>query len=619
MSPTLSPASETGSMVSVSSTFGPNISISNAYERSTGYPLGEGMYKWEYLVEVFKDTTVEIMEPDYDKAYSWNLGTADNSFYQEGTSINVKFDTTGWHDLILQSEGETCTYHIMAKYVRREIRVLNTTDRESFFNALSVVYSVGQTEGEMAYGKKYRSIERLVSEHLLGAADKMCDHWHDDAGIMTHHVAFTLELEQGLQAIDETVTIPYWDYTQEAYYLEDWVNSEIFQPDWFGEASPLNSEHIITEGRWSYLSVGAQADPTGVRNPYGLLRSPWNTNPVAYVLRHRYVYNEKDGGWTLPGCPDFATAWSYTSLNHYFDELNGQLHGPVHIMLGGQWFTDDSFNMSYTSGGDFLLASKYLWRQGYVRCPELCTGDTPIHKCVCSCPSDVTSQFKTSREFLVASGLFNISMSFFSDWTRFKEDFNCVHEAQCYDAVVDTLCHVGHAGEMFTSAAPYDPVFWPIHGLADRYLQLKRIQRHENLTAFDLTWDYYHDGLSPSDTHHVCDWSAVGTTMKLPNCYPADCEGHRRDDLLPMGNFLDQGETYTNWEFFKFSSPLSDNYPYVYDTFTNWPACTDQGMEFWDLNSYTDEGSMMQPDSMQPDSLVTPPDTPHGFSSGMRR
>ena len=34
----------------------------------------------------------------------------------------------------------------------------------------------------------------MVSEHLQGAADKACDHWHDDAGVMTHHVAFTLEV-----------------------------------------------------------------------------------------------------------------------------------------------------------------------------------------------------------------------------------------------------------------------------------------------------------------------------------------------------------------------------------------------------------------------------------------
>jgi hypothetical protein len=37
-----------------------------------------------------------------------------------------------------------------------------------------------------------------------------------------------------------------------------------------------------------------------------------------------------------------------------------------------------------------------------------------------------------------------------------------------WDPMLSMLCSVGHAGEMFTSAAPYDPLFWPLHGLADR-------------------------------------------------------------------------------------------------------------------------------------------------------
>ena len=36
-----------------------------------------------------------------------------------------------------------------------------------------------------------------------------------------------------------------------------------------------------------------------------------------------------------------------------------------------------------------LLMSKFLWRQGYVRCPEYCSPDAPEAECVCSCPSDI--------------------------------------------------------------------------------------------------------------------------------------------------------------------------------------------------------------------------------------
>ena len=59
------------------------------------------------------------------------------------------------------------------------------------------------------------------------------------------------------------------------------------------------------------------APPTSCR--YGLLRSPWNTNPVPYVLRSRYVFAKKDGGWILPSCVDFGKAFSKTSLGDYFN------------------------------------------------------------------------------------------------------------------------------------------------------------------------------------------------------------------------------------------------------------------------------------------------------------
>eukprot|EP00618_Florenciella_parvula_P016400 CAMPEP_0119543418 /NCGR_PEP_ID=MMETSP1344-20130328/54107_1 /TAXON_ID=236787 /ORGANISM="Florenciella parvula, Strain CCMP2471" /LENGTH=73 /DNA_ID=CAMNT_0007587699 /DNA_START=39 /DNA_END=257 /DNA_ORIENTATION=- len=67
---------------------------------------------------------------------------------------------------------------------------------EKFLDTLQTVYRTSQADGEKMYGPKFRSIERLVSEHLRGAADKECDHWHDDAGVLTHHVAYTLEMEQ---------------------------------------------------------------------------------------------------------------------------------------------------------------------------------------------------------------------------------------------------------------------------------------------------------------------------------------------------------------------------------------------------------------------------------------
>ena len=44
---------------------------------------------------------------------------------------------------------------------------------------------------------------------------------------------------------------------------------------------------------------------------------------------------------------------------------------------------------------------------------------------------------------------------------------------------------VGHPGELFTSAAPQDPLFWPLHGLAERFIQHARTLKADGALDFD--------------------------------------------------------------------------------------------------------------------------------------
>jgi hypothetical protein len=67
--------------------------------------------------------------------------------------------------------------------------------------------------------------------------------------------------------------------------------------------------------------------------------------------------------------------------------------------------------------------------------------------------------------------------------------------------------------------------------------------------------------------------------MGLPECAPGICSGHRAHDLLPMGGFVNGTETYTNREFYEFTSPFNAELPYVYDSFT-WPHCDSTPFSF---------------------------------------
>jgi len=105
-------------------------------------------------------------------------------------------------------------FTMAAKYVRREIRALSDTDRAAFFKALRYLYTIKDDVGKERWGDKFQTMEYFLHKHLNGAGRTDCDHWHDGAGIVTHHMAFTLEAEQALQAIDPTLSMPYWEYSR---------------------------------------------------------------------------------------------------------------------------------------------------------------------------------------------------------------------------------------------------------------------------------------------------------------------------------------------------------------------------------------------------------------------
>ena len=415
----------------------------------------------------------------------------------------------------------------------------------------------------------------FVKKHLHGAAAKDCDHWHDNAGIVTHHLAFTLELEQALQAVDPTISVPYWEYTKDAILYESggWEDSVIFLDEWFGVASPTNANHIVTEGRWAYTPVLADAtDYSNITNSYGLLRSPWNTNSVPYFTRydktlgHAFYTN-------FPTCSQFSECVRRDSLAKINECLNGETHGPVHIMIGGQWgsVSSNSALMTFGLAPQHLLLAKNLWRHGYVRCPDTCDEEASASECTCSCPASVMDG--TPYEVLTdRTGLMHwIDSS--SRAIYFNESEGRYHiqgytpqmETDAWEQILEALCDPGHAGEMYTSAAPYDPTFWVLHTTAERLLQFRRLKSPE--IALDETWGFAHMNAA-SDVGVVCDWSQVDAGVDtLPTCTAELCEGHGASDLIPFTNFLGKGETYTNHQFYDFMEPNNDELPYVYDSF----------------------------------------------------
>jgi hypothetical protein len=46
-----------------------------------------------------------------------------------------------------------------------------------------------------------------------------------------------------------------------------------------------------------------------------------------------------------------------------------------------------------------------------------------------------------------------------------------VEQHELWEKLYNALCSFGEVGEMFTSAAPADPLFWVVHPTIDRYVR----------------------------------------------------------------------------------------------------------------------------------------------------
>lgn len=90
--------------------------------------------------------------------------------------------------------------------------------------------------------------------------------FHGSNTFLTAHAAFTLELEQALQAVDPAISQPYWDFTKDSSSVlgDTWASSELFGYEYFGPAAP-SAGHILNSSRWfTHLPLATAAQDAEV-------------------------------------------------------------------------------------------------------------------------------------------------------------------------------------------------------------------------------------------------------------------------------------------------------------------------------------------------------------------
>ena len=565
-------------------------------------------YPWEHIVEPHKATHVRVIAPDHHLEYRWTVealcvdGDDCEGADKGGVSADAKglngfqyLNQTGSPELVavfraagtqyvLNVEGvdtsgvnESVTdavrgVPLICKYVRREVRDLIRDDREAFFEALEIAHRVPLGEGRAKYGEKYMDAIGLTRKHLARMTLDRCTPWHNGKVFFTAHAAFSLEMEQSLQAIDRTIALPFWDHTIDALYFgHDWPSSEIWSEEWFGASSPNSSgSHVITTGRWAYTPIRTNKS-AAERNSYGRITDHMNADPVQFLTRGARNVCGVRSKKRLPGCMELHKVMGSKNLEQLDHNVEYNFHGYIHMLLGGAWdcarsldYTDmiDELGLDSLAGyvEDIAMNLNVLWRYfflaGYLKFPEGCDDGDSFDHCRGTCPlldyriDDLTDEqvynvlytgdiLSSMTDYMIKTD--NATGKYVVDGL----DYN--GSVTFYRWLLPVLCGPGKMAAFATPlAATNDPVFWVSHNSYERIWSWMRV-RPDRRKRWGDSWS-----VDRNET----------------------CVGHGYHDTVPWRNFIGEGSTedYTNQQLLEFFDPRNPRLPHVYDNF-EWDHC----------------------------------------------
>lgn len=563
---------------------GLDVVASNEYTRANGPSATQ--YPWvanRTVLEPFKEAlfelsgslaeqegltfalTVQLVSPDaIPEVFDITMDSPVTATLRSVGTYRVTVEASTGSSVVKSTSQE-----VLCRYVRRELRALSRDDKDRMLKSMEVLYRVPTASGQLLYGAGYLSAGEFVRVHNHLAGQRDCDHMHDGLGFLTLHTALTMQFEQVMQLVDPAVVMHYWDYTIDAerYYdaqgddISNFYNSEVFFSDWFGGVVQDRSDNVVSDGRFAYVSV----DPTSYNikvdttNAYGLLRSPWNGNPVPFVSRANTTYGAMQSN--PPGCQWHFEQMKYTDWTDFAMEIQYRPHGKIHTLVAGVWganwlpkFREYNYESNNHGAGLALEAfgfQKDMWRAGLLQCPDSCSADTPATDCRCTCP-ELSAWIEQDTAHAV---LFNNVQMAHGDYTNADGE-------DLADLFLRLLCNdfeemAPQIGDLMNSAAPADPLFWPIHPTVDRLWQWRRINGMTNESWPSGAADY-----ARSDD---------------------SCKGHGPDDVTVFKSLFgeDTGDSaevsfYTNQELYEGLSPLRESNNAVFADF-RWGHCEHLG------------------------------------------
>ncbi|MFE7270044.1 tyrosinase family protein [Streptomyces sp. NPDC057623] len=218
-------------------------------------------------------------------------------------------------------------------YVRKNVSKLTAGERRRFVEALLEVKRRGE----------YDEFVRLHIEHFRGDGDRGLRAAHMTPSFLPWHRQFVLDLENALRSVDDSVTVPYWDWTRDRS-----TTSVPWTDDLLGGNGRPVDRRVMT-GPFAY-ATGNWTLRTNITNVEFLTRDLGRSRrPIALPTRD-------DLNWALKDPVYDVSPWDSTVTKGFRNKMEGwgrsnnpwRNHNRVHrwvggVMLGGASVNDPVF------------------------------------------------------------------------------------------------------------------------------------------------------------------------------------------------------------------------------------------------------------------------------------
>jgi hypothetical protein len=582
----------------------PILSVSQSNEEGLNTTTYDVFKNYIGVIEPHSPMILEVINPVVDLTYSYNLvsnileediqsgslsilSATSTSFSSEIFTVACNpYDTFKLKISAISSTQETVietTNSVICMYVRREIRSLSLSDLNKTLDVMLEIYTLGEEEGRAKYGDNFHSSTHFTEWHFFNAAQRDADHIHEGMGFLPQHIKETNQFELAMQAIDPSITLPYWDFTIEGEAGLAIYNSTIFTPEIFGSC-PLPKDMdlgfsyskdsmldaAIPNGRWAKIKADLNTKYSDMNQPYGYLRSPWNMNPNPYISRYTYTGES----YKLPTCSSYINLLEMSKKTTFLSEVAFDTHGTTHTLPGGLIGCElllSFIDLGYVRNATALnlcatwpFVIKNLYRYHFVALPTNCVARSYDFNGIDGCPFIC----KDTEAVGVAAAIFMGDYGY-----TMTDPYTGNISPNTY--IADFICN-GNASKIYTgdhleSASPADPSFWPIHPTVDRALQVKYL-----VGGFE--YDDWPDEDEIVCTLSTCYEDDSGVAASNSKC----CYGHHATDKV-MDYVNGNSSNYigpTNEEVLLSLNPSANSssyaMPYIYDHFS-WKHCEVSG------------------------------------------